>query len=110
MSTTAFFELLPVIDFVAQILGKDVYSRPMADADRVKTVQQNDYDQDPINIDSKLPSITARVLPAPWVQLKSLLITDNSLYDTALLNILFQDGPTKGKLISRWRNKFYADK
>ncbi|XP_039031691.1 protein argonaute PNH1-like isoform X1 [Hibiscus syriacus] len=36
MSTIAFFEPLPVIDFVAQILGKDVYSRPMSDADRVK--------------------------------------------------------------------------
>ncbi|EOY30932.1 Stabilizer of iron transporter SufD / Polynucleotidyl transferase isoform 3, partial [Theobroma cacao] len=36
MSTTAFIEPLPVIDFVAQILGKDVYSRPMSDADRVK--------------------------------------------------------------------------
>lgn len=36
MSTIAFIEPLPVIDFVAQILGKDVYSRPMSDADRVK--------------------------------------------------------------------------
>lgn len=38
MSTTAFIEPLPVIDFVAQILGKDVYSRPMSDADRVKVL------------------------------------------------------------------------
>ncbi|GLT28951.1 hypothetical protein SLA2020_038510 [Shorea laevis] len=36
MSTTTFIEPLPVIDFVAQLLGKDVYSRPMSDADRIK--------------------------------------------------------------------------
>ncbi|KAI4335791.1 hypothetical protein L6164_014401 [Bauhinia variegata] len=36
MSSMAFIEPLPVIDFVAQILGKDVYSRPLSDADRVK--------------------------------------------------------------------------
>ncbi|KAL7189604.1 hypothetical protein ACSBR1_039284 [Camellia fascicularis] len=36
MSATAFIEPLPVIEFVAQILGKDVYSRPLSDADRVK--------------------------------------------------------------------------
>jgi len=32
----AFIEPLPVIDFVAQILGKDVLSKPLSDADRVK--------------------------------------------------------------------------
>ncbi|KAF7806343.1 protein argonaute PNH1-like [Senna tora] len=36
MSSMAFIEPLPVIDFVAQILGKDVHSKPMSDADRVK--------------------------------------------------------------------------
>ncbi|KAL0903812.1 hypothetical protein M5K25_025865 [Dendrobium thyrsiflorum] len=36
MSSTAFIEPLPVIEFVAQILGKDVISRPLSDADRVK--------------------------------------------------------------------------
>ncbi|GFY98311.1 Stabilizer of iron transporter SufD / Polynucleotidyl transferase [Actinidia rufa] len=36
MSATAFIEPLPVIEFVAQVLGKDVYSRPLSDADRVK--------------------------------------------------------------------------
>ncbi|KAM3713994.1 hypothetical protein ACJW31_01G297700 [Castanea mollissima] len=36
MSSTAFIEPLPVIDFVAQILDKDVYSRPLSDADRIK--------------------------------------------------------------------------
>uniref|UniRef100_A0A2N9G3P1 Piwi domain-containing protein n=1 Tax=Fagus sylvatica TaxID=28930 RepID=A0A2N9G3P1_FAGSY len=36
MSSTAFIEPLPVIDFVAQILDKDVHSRPLSDADRVK--------------------------------------------------------------------------
>lgn len=36
MSTTAFIEPLPVIEFVAKLLGKDVYSRPLSDADRVK--------------------------------------------------------------------------
>ncbi|KAL5975230.1 hypothetical protein ACLOJK_031909 [Asimina triloba] len=36
MSSTAFIEPLPVIEFVAQILGKDVSSRPLSDSDRVK--------------------------------------------------------------------------
>ncbi|KAA8535033.1 hypothetical protein F0562_030036 [Nyssa sinensis] len=36
MSTTAFIEPLPVIEFVTQILGKDVCSRPLSDADRIK--------------------------------------------------------------------------
>ncbi|XP_048228381.1 protein argonaute PNH1 isoform X2 [Ricinus communis] len=36
MSATAFIEPLLVIEFVAQILNKDVYSRPLSDADRVK--------------------------------------------------------------------------
>ncbi|KAJ6827225.1 putative protein argonaute PNH1 [Iris pallida] len=36
MSSTAFIEPLPVIEFVAQILGKDVLSRPLSDSDRVK--------------------------------------------------------------------------
>ena len=38
MSSTAFIEPLPVIDFVAQILDKDVFSRPLSDADRVKVL------------------------------------------------------------------------
>lgn len=38
MSSTAFIEALPVIDFVAQILDKDVFSRPLSDADRVKVL------------------------------------------------------------------------
>ncbi|MCD7459399.1 Protein argonaute PNH1 [Datura stramonium] len=36
MSTTAFIEPLPVVEFVAQVLGKDVSSRPLSDADRIK--------------------------------------------------------------------------
>ncbi|KAF8648141.1 hypothetical protein HU200_064994 [Digitaria exilis] len=36
MSSTAFIEPLPVIDFVAQILGKDVISRPLSDSNRIK--------------------------------------------------------------------------
>lgn len=36
MSSAAFIEPLPVIDFVAQILDKDVFSRPFSDADNVK--------------------------------------------------------------------------
>ncbi|VAI77837.1 unnamed protein product [Triticum turgidum subsp. durum] len=39
MSSTAFIEALPVIDFVAQILGKDVMSRPLSDANRIKLVR-----------------------------------------------------------------------
>ena len=38
MSSTAFIEPLPLIDFVAQILDKDVYSRPLSDADRIKVL------------------------------------------------------------------------
>ncbi|KAF5452757.1 hypothetical protein F2P56_027724 [Juglans regia] len=36
MASAAFIEPLPVIDFVAQLLGKDVLSRPLSDSDRVK--------------------------------------------------------------------------
>ncbi|CAI9100237.1 OLC1v1037192C2 [Oldenlandia corymbosa var. corymbosa] len=36
MSSTAFIEPLPVVEFVAQVLGRDVTSRPLSDADRVK--------------------------------------------------------------------------
>ncbi|KAL4556451.1 hypothetical protein LXL04_039103 [Taraxacum kok-saghyz] len=36
MASAAFIEALPVIDFVAQLLGKDVLSRPLSDADHVK--------------------------------------------------------------------------
>lgn len=38
MSSTAFIEPLPVIEFVAQILGKDVISRPLSDANRIKVI------------------------------------------------------------------------
>ncbi|KAL5081370.1 hypothetical protein RYX36_009791 [Vicia faba] len=37
MSSTAFIEPLPVIEFVAQLLNREVSSRPLSDADRVKT-------------------------------------------------------------------------
>ncbi|KAL3529418.1 hypothetical protein ACH5RR_008740 [Cinchona calisaya] len=36
MSSTAFIEPLPVIEFVTQLLYRDVSSRPLSDADRVK--------------------------------------------------------------------------
>lgn len=36
MSSTAFIEPLHVIDFVTQLLNRDVSSRPLSDADRVK--------------------------------------------------------------------------
>lgn len=36
LSSTAFIDPLPVIEFVAQVLGKDVLSRPLSDADRIK--------------------------------------------------------------------------
>nr|GMD77292.1 protein argonaute 10-like [Ipomoea batatas] len=36
MASAAFIEALPVIEFVAQLLGKDVSSRPLSDSDRVK--------------------------------------------------------------------------
>jgi len=38
MSSTAFIEPLPVIESVAQILGKDVISRPLSDANRIKVI------------------------------------------------------------------------
>ena len=41
MSFTAFIDPLPVVEFVAQILGKDVSSRPLSDADRIKVYFQN---------------------------------------------------------------------
>ncbi|GAA0144984.1 translation initiation factor [Lithospermum erythrorhizon] len=36
MSSTAFMEALPVVEFVAQVLGRDVSSRPLSDSERVK--------------------------------------------------------------------------
>lgn len=36
MSSTAFIEPLPVVEFVSQVLGRDISSRPLSDADRVK--------------------------------------------------------------------------
>lgn len=36
MSSTAFIEPLPVVDFVVQVLGRDISSRSLSDADRVK--------------------------------------------------------------------------
>lgn len=36
MSSTAFIEPLPVIEFVSQLLNRDVSLRPLSDADRVK--------------------------------------------------------------------------
>ncbi|KAG6523468.1 hypothetical protein ZIOFF_013326 [Zingiber officinale] len=36
MSSTAFIEPLPVIEFVIELLNRDVQSRPLSDADRVK--------------------------------------------------------------------------
>lgn len=38
MSSAAFIEALPVIEFVGQLLGKDVLSRPLSDSDRVKVL------------------------------------------------------------------------
>ncbi|KAI4326460.1 hypothetical protein MLD38_031773 [Melastoma candidum] len=36
MSSTAFIEALPVIEFVARLLNRDISSRPLSDSDRVK--------------------------------------------------------------------------
>ncbi|KAJ4746619.1 Argonaute family protein [Rhynchospora pubera] len=36
MSSTAFIEPLPVIEFVAQLLNRDISARPLSDSDRVK--------------------------------------------------------------------------
>jgi eukaryotic translation initiation factor 2C len=40
MSSTAFIEPLPVIEFVSQLLCKDV-SRHLSDADRIKVCSKN---------------------------------------------------------------------
>ncbi|RLM74908.1 protein argonaute 1B isoform X1 [Panicum miliaceum] len=71
MSSTAFIEPLPVIDFVAQLLNRDISVRPLSDSDRVKTVHHNAYYEDPyaqefgIRIDERLAAVEARVLPPP---------------------------------------------
>ncbi|GAU15556.1 hypothetical protein TSUD_45930 [Trifolium subterraneum] len=36
LASAAFIEPLPVVEFVGQLLGKDVLSRPLSDADRIK--------------------------------------------------------------------------
>lgn len=38
MASAAFIEPLPVIEFVVQLLGKDVLSRTLSDSDRVKVL------------------------------------------------------------------------
>lgn len=38
MASAAFIEPLPVIEFVAQLLPKDVLLRPLSDSDRVKVL------------------------------------------------------------------------
>jgi hypothetical protein len=49
MASAAFIEPLPVIEFVAQLLGKDVLSRPLSDSDRVKVLFFV-LDQDPLHL------------------------------------------------------------
>ena len=44
LSSMVFIEPLAVIDFVAQILGKDVLCMPLSDADCVKVWNLFDYD------------------------------------------------------------------
>jgi hypothetical protein len=38
MASAAFIEPLPVVEFVGQLLGKDVLSRQLSDADRIKVL------------------------------------------------------------------------
>lgn len=38
MASAAFIEPLPVVEYVAQLLGKDVILRPLSDSDRVKVL------------------------------------------------------------------------
>lgn len=40
IASAAFIEALPVMEFVAQLLGKDVLSRSLSDSDRVKVRAQ----------------------------------------------------------------------
>lgn len=41
MSSTAFIEPLSVIDFVQELLNRDVSSRPLSDSDRIKVSAVN---------------------------------------------------------------------
>lgn len=45
MSSTAFIEPLPVIEFVSQLLNRDIQGRPLSDSDRVKVGLTCDYSQ-----------------------------------------------------------------
>jgi len=38
MTSAAFIEPLPVVEYVGQLLGKDVLSRQLSDADRIKVL------------------------------------------------------------------------
>lgn len=42
MASAAFIEPLPVVEFVGQLLAKDVLSRPLSDADRIKVLNTMD--------------------------------------------------------------------
>jgi len=44
MASAAFIEPLPVVEFVGQLLGKDVLSRPLSDADRIKVPNDVTYE------------------------------------------------------------------
>ena len=38
MASAAFIEPLPVVEYVDQLLGKDILSRQLSDADRIKVL------------------------------------------------------------------------
>ena len=41
MSAIAFIEPLPIIEFVAQLLNSEIYSKPLSDAERVRVFSLN---------------------------------------------------------------------
>lgn len=60
MSSTAFIDPLPVIEFVNQLLNKDVSARPLSDADRIKVrflVLHNQMHLSPYIISLNVPKL-----------------------------------------------------
>jgi len=53
MSSTAFIEPLPVIEFIAKVLNKDVVARPLSDADRIKVLTSASHNSSDILFETK---------------------------------------------------------
>lgn len=53
MSSTAFIQPLPVIEFIAKVLNKDVVTRPLSDADRIKVLISASHHSSDLLFDTK---------------------------------------------------------